>query len=429
MHYLKFIFALSILAVALVLSAPFARANPTVKFSVRIDETTTLLKEQDTVLLHGGFGEKGSPPVNDELNDLWSLPTTGSDFAEITVPSPPPARSKHAAVAANGKLYIFHGTQDATMRDDIWAYDPIANTWTQQPSDGTTKPAARVMAAAVTIGTDIYFFGGYAIPLTDAHMWKYDTTNGTWTQLAEHPDGEHGGHAMSVSDSQIIVYGGGDNEMWKYDPPSNTWTQMLPLTGTPPTFLYGAAFPLTSSQMPSSMFGIAGGYDASFDETASAYRFWRVAENTFSFAPLPSLAQTRTNFAAAGWDTGSGTFKIVAAGGAHENNPIDATEFFTVPICNIKPVKPTLVYPSDTAKIKAARPTLQWNSAECAAKYQVTVREGSAAGKIVFQAKNLHDVQVRTTALTRGKTYYWQVQAINANGLSKSAWRKFTVKL
>jgi hypothetical protein len=69
------------------------------------------------------------------FDDTWGI-TQGAVIARQMNPaSSPPARHDQAAVAFGNKMYIFGG-EDASGNSlsDVWAFDPVADTWQQQPS-------------------------------------------------------------------------------------------------------------------------------------------------------------------------------------------------------------------------------------------------------------------------------------------------------
>ena len=105
----------------------------------------------------------------------------------------------------------------------------------------------------------------------------------------------------------------------------------------------------------------------------------------------------------------------------------NAYDMGAVEVCGA-PVKPALVTPNNTGKIKKTAVPLDWNDASCATTYSVMVKQGATNGAKVFSKKNLAASQVTTSALTKGQTYFWQVTAVNSAGKTKSDWWSFKVK-
>ncbi|MBI4672552.1 MAG: PD40 domain-containing protein [Chloroflexi bacterium] len=96
--------------------------------------------------------------------------------------------------------------------------------------------------------------------------------------------------------------------------------------------------------------------------------------------------------------------------------------------CDEKPAKPTLLSPADGADVTKARVPLDWNDVACAIKYKVVVRQDSKTGTVADRKNNLTSSAYTTEPLTRGKTYWWQVEACNAQGCTESRWQSFYVK-
>ena len=97
------------------------------------------------------------------------------------------------------------------------------------------------------------------------------------------------------------------------------------------------------------------------------------------------------------------------------------------PCKGTKPSVPALVIPLQAAQVNKRAVKLDWQDATCVAFYRVMVRVGSKTGAPVFQ-KKLTVSQVVTTALTKNKTYYWQIRACNSNGCTASGWATFKVR-
>ncbi|MGB8646212.1 MAG: hypothetical protein WCF84_13320 [Anaerolineae bacterium] len=109
-----------------------------------------------------------------------------------------------------------------------------------------------------------------------------------------------------------------------------------------------------------------------------------------------------------------------------------ATQLFgpvkAAPACSATPGQSALDGPANGAVVTTLHPTLRWNTATCAARYEVQVRQGTASGPLVAQPKNLTSAQFAPAGLTAGKSYYWRVRACNAAGCGAwSGWWRFSV--
>ncbi len=78
----------------------------------------------------------------------------------------------------------------ATSFNDTWAYDPAANTWTELHPAGDLPPArlchAMVYDSATRQGDPLWRMVTRTDLLNDT--WAYDPVANTWTEL--HPTGE-----------------------------------------------------------------------------------------------------------------------------------------------------------------------------------------------------------------------------------------------
>lgn len=95
--------------------------------------------------------------------------------------------------------------------------------------------------------------------------------------------------------------------------------------------------------------------------------------------------------------------------------------------CASKPPAPSLLKPGNGKQVTKERVLLDWSDVQCAAKYKVLVRKGSAKGSKV-DGKKVTVSQYKTIALPAGVKYYWEVKACDAAGCTKSIWSEFARK-
>lgn len=105
-------------------------------------------------------------------------------------------------------------------------------------------------------------------------------------------------------------------------------------------------------------------------------------------------------------------------GGPTETPTGTPTPTTTPNACSGKPPQPTLRSPANGKSVKVKKVPLAWDGSDCAKKYKVVIKLGSAKGKNV-QKKKLTDPQMKTKALTKGKTYFWHVKACDGKLCSK----------
>ena len=123
-------------------------------------------------------------------------------------------------------------------------YSPVVDTLTVYPWHYVTDIPGlpRTQAVSFAIGTKAYVGTGvYQNDMYLEDMWEYDTETGTWTQIANYPEGKMRGlTAFSVNGKGYVGMGfrrNGTNEgepmntFYEYDPTSNTWTRIQDYPG------------------------------------------------------------------------------------------------------------------------------------------------------------------------------------------------------
>ncbi len=189
---------------------------------------------------------------------LWAFDVTANNWSQLTPTNPPPARAWGAASwdAAQGRLIIYGGSAalSGPLRNDVWAYNPGANAWTQLTVSGPA-PLARFLHSMVYVPhlqKHLVFGGGTgttgnAEPTTVvSELWLLtpNIAAGTATWQALTPTGTAPGRcgacvAYDEARRRMIVFGGelandtlGDTV--QYDVDANRWEADAP-TGTPPS--------------------------------------------------------------------------------------------------------------------------------------------------------------------------------------------------
>jgi N-acetylneuraminic acid mutarotase len=170
--------------------------------------------------------------------------------------SPPPrAGDLMVCDTSSERLIVFGGGGPSTGLNDMWAYDPAANTWTELQPSGTVPPGRCDYAAAYDpVSQRLILFGGFDGPSTyvngeqvsddpAADTWAYDPAANSWTELK--PSGTvpvaRTGPVMAYdpSSGRMIMFGGSSgetdqhNDTWAYDPTANSWTELSPSGNLP----------------------------------------------------------------------------------------------------------------------------------------------------------------------------------------------------
>lgn len=152
----------------------------------------------------------------------------------------PTAKSGHALVTVNNKLYAIGGQMSGgTALNDVEEYNPITNTWTTK----APMPTARRWLTAAAVNNKIYVIGGEKNNVTQTANEEYDPATDTWTTKAPLPTARKR-QGIAVVNNKIYVFGGGNttaaantNNNYEYNPSNNTWTskKVLPTAVNYPT--------------------------------------------------------------------------------------------------------------------------------------------------------------------------------------------------
>lgn len=99
-----------------------------------------------------------------------------------------------------------------------------ARTWAVPPD--SIGPGS----SSIFVGDNLYVMRGYS----DKGFWKYDSTQNTWTELADLPFPAYYGADM-VNDGSggiYVIFGGYSKEFYRYDTVAKTWTKLPDLLDT-----------------------------------------------------------------------------------------------------------------------------------------------------------------------------------------------------
>ncbi|XP_052124024.1 leucine-zipper-like transcriptional regulator 1 homolog [Frankliniella occidentalis] len=109
-------------------------------------------------------GQSGAKITNtlfqfDFRTKMWSRIST--EHLLRGTPAPPARRYGHTMVTHDQHLYVFGGTADNTLPNDVHCYDVDSGTWSViQPSPDSKVPGGRLFHAATVVGDAMYVFGG-----------------------------------------------------------------------------------------------------------------------------------------------------------------------------------------------------------------------------------------------------------------------------
>jgi N-acetylneuraminic acid mutarotase len=196
------------------------------------------------VIMFGGL----VAPAGAQLGDTWAYDPVANTWANLNPTGDvPEARDSHSMVfdSATGQVILFGGWSDGTSThvNDTWAYDPAANTWTNLEPTGDVPTVRGGQCMIYDQDQDrVILFGGWDESTYFNDIYAYDPNANTWTNL--NPAGDvpsvRYGHKMVYDPTAgtVVLFGGYNlisefDDTWAYDPVSNTWTDLYP-AGTAP---------------------------------------------------------------------------------------------------------------------------------------------------------------------------------------------------
>ena len=230
----------------------------------RKEHSAILDPSTNQMIVFGGTASVSPPP---DLNDVWSLTTSGSPWTSVTTAgSIPPRRTGHSAVydATNSRMTIFGGGlgQSSPCANDVWVLSNANRvngtpTWSQLNPSGTA-PVPRIFHTAVydQASNRMVVFGGNNCFSAGAQfyndVWVLSNANGlggtpTWSQLSpagvSPPARENLSAVYDAGSNRMIVFGGYSfvvpgnnffyNDVWVLSNANGlggtpTWTQLSP---------------------------------------------------------------------------------------------------------------------------------------------------------------------------------------------------------
>ncbi len=147
----------------------------------------------------------------------------------------PETRDDHTAVIYNNKTMVIFGgfVEGGERTNDIWLYHIPENRWEKVIPKGVAAPKPRAGHSASVIGSQMIIFGGRDEDnerLND--LWSFSFDQGTWTELppkAGTPPCPRSGHSSSIYHCMLIIFGGivevthELNDMHAYDLSTGEW--------------------------------------------------------------------------------------------------------------------------------------------------------------------------------------------------------------
>jgi N-acetylneuraminic acid mutarotase len=217
----------------------------------------------------------------------------------------PEPRSDHVAVTVGPAMYVLGGGCQRNAFGDattsVCKYDSVQGTW----SEVAPMPEGRCDFAACAVGNNIYVIGGYdvrnGISSEQQTVFKYDTETDEWSTLTPMIEGQHGHSAIELN-GLIFIVGANDigMELLCFDPASGVWSSLARLLHE---HYHGASFVL------------GGCLYAAGGETSGGSNVERYDVASDTWTEVVDMLESRDNFCAV---------TIGSAGPAVEQDLFDA---------------------------------------------------------------------------------------------------------
>jgi N-acetylneuraminic acid mutarotase len=169
------------------------------------------------------------------FNDTWAYDPAANTWTELSPSgSLPSARAWQSMVyvPSTHQAIMFGGGERFDLVNDTWAYDPAANIWTElSPSGSLPSARANQLMAYDSDTGKVIMFGGNDSFIDDLlnDIWVYDPVANTWSDLhpSVSPPSGRDGYWMAYDPSmgEVIMFeghsamgDGGPNDIWAYIP-------------------------------------------------------------------------------------------------------------------------------------------------------------------------------------------------------------------
>ncbi|MDP6453529.1 MAG: kelch repeat-containing protein, partial [SAR202 cluster bacterium] len=195
------------------------------------------------MLMYGGAPCSGAGTCK---KDLWAY--TPSDSAWTQLASAPVGRAGAASAwdAKRNRMMVFGGGDGDGTANTLMAYESDADSWTTLTSGPTPRGSYEPNGAVWDTANDrMLLFAGGGVEKLLNELWAYDPNTDQWSQLG--PSGSwppvRAAHSAlwDSNTDRMLVFGGnggsvlGDhNDVWAYSTADNEWVQLVQDQPLPP---------------------------------------------------------------------------------------------------------------------------------------------------------------------------------------------------
>jgi len=196
-----------------------------------------------------------------DRNDVWAYDIGAGTWSDITPAmgsAPLPRRtpgSSYDPVAH--RMVTWSGQATGAFFNDAWALDLAGGGWTDlMPSGG--PPAIRY-GVAVTfdpVAGELVTFAGFTVSGRFDDTWRLDPAAASWTDVSPGSSPLERCLHTACYDAvghRMIMYGGQNTgplgDLWAFDLTANTWAELTPVTSPPARFFASSIYDASNRRM------------------------------------------------------------------------------------------------------------------------------------------------------------------------------------
>jgi hypothetical protein len=293
------------------------------------------------MIIFGGRSDGGN------RNDVWAFDLgalTWTDLSPASGPAPAPRFTANAVYDSLNQQMIIWSGQGTGFYNDVWAFDLRTEIWSQF-SPPAPMPNVRYGTASVfdPSARHLVVFAGFTDQGRFEDTWRFEVDRIKWSEV---PTGGANPpkrclHTASYDrrNHRMIIYGGQNNgalrDSWAFDLNQNTWIDLTP-TETPA----GRWFPTNIYDARNHRILIFGGNLGSV-KTNEVWAF-DLDSNVWQQLSPQGIAPAEREGAAAAYIEAEDRMIVFGGGGDANNNEVWALENLSTPVSvnEPAPVKP-----------------------------------------------------------------------------------------
>lgn len=181
----------------------------------------------------------GLDPTWNYTYDFFAFDMTSETWTSISGLPINQARQYANGFASETHGYLFGGVNGSGFLNDLWKYDPLADSW----EETTAMPAlGRTAAATFVIGDTAYIVAGRtANTYSIAEVWAFCMSDDSWTQKNDLPDSLWRSSGVAFQGKGYVLFGADNegnfnNKFYEYTPISDSWTEIASFPGVGRTY-------------------------------------------------------------------------------------------------------------------------------------------------------------------------------------------------